>query len=129
MDLVLIMIYTKHQVFFTPLLLGEKSQHFTSSKPEYYKTTLQALSSASFEFQFLSSKGRFKPLPGRWLNDSVPVHVQVEVKVMPNPGTDKVVNLFVTSADSESLKLFPENNPYNFTVVRRLLFPERERWF
>ena len=117
MDLVLIMIYTKHQVFFTPLLLGEKSQHFTASKPKYYATTLQALSSASFEFQFLSSEGRFKPLPGRWLNDSVPVHVKVEVKVMPNPGTDKVVNLFVTSADSESLKLFPENNPYNFTVV------------
>ena len=76
-----------------------------------------SISSASFEFQFLSSEGRFKPLPGRWLNDSVPVHVKVEVKVMPNPGMDKVVNLFVTSTDSESLKLFPENNPYNFTVV------------
>ena len=121
---------TKDQIFFmTQVKTQRKIQQFSISHPLYFYTNRRNLASPSFEFtSYNTNSDKFETLTPDILRDDITVHVQVEVKAI-DPSMDlHHFNVLVSSSDKESTKIFPTNKPYDFTIARRLEFPENEKW-
>merc|ERR1712025_1266767 len=119
---------TKDQIFFmTQVKTQRKIQQFSISHPLYFYTNRRNLASPSFEFtSYNTNSDKFETLTPDILRDDITVHVQVEVKAI-DPSMDlHHFNVLVSSSDKESTKIFPTNKPYDFTIARRLEFPENE---
>ena len=118
------------QIFFmTQVSPSETVQHFSVSRPLYFVSSRRRLASPSFEFTaFNSESGKFEPVASDLLREDIVVHVGVVIRAIDTSMKLDHFNLLVTSADKESRKMFPSNKPYDFTIVKRLEFPENEKW-
>ena len=118
------------QIFFmTQVSPSETVQHFSVSRPLYFVSSRRRLASPSFEFTiFNPESGKFEPVASDLLREDTVVHVEVVIRAIDTSMKLDHFNLLVTSADKESRKMFPSNKPYDFTIVKRLEFPENEKW-
>ena len=118
------------QIFFmTQVSPSETVQHFSVSRPLYFVSSRRRLASPSFEFTiFNPESGKFEPVASDLLREDIVVHVGVVIRAIDTSMKLDHFNLLVTSADKESRKMFPSNKPYDFTIVKRLEFPENEKW-
>ena len=118
------------QIFFMTQVNPRKTvQYFSVSHPLYFTTNRRSLASPSFEFtSYNPDSGKFKSLPPNILREDITIHVQVEIKAIDSSMNLQHFNVLVSSDDKESEKMFPSNKPYDFTIVKRLEFPENEKW-
>ena len=118
------------QIFFMTQVNPSKTvQYFSVSHPLYFTTNRRSLASPTFEFtSYNPDSGKFKSLPPNILREDITIHVQVEIKAIDSSMNLQHFNVLVSSDDKESEKMFPSNKPYDFTIVKRLEFPENEKW-
>merc|ERR1712081_99225 len=116
-------------LFMTQVSSSEKVQYFSVSHPLYFVTNRQRLATPSFDFTtYNSESGKFEALPPNILREDIIVHVQVEIKAVDTSMDLQHFNVLVSSSDKESAKMFPTNKPYDFTILKRFVFPENEKW-
>ena len=120
----------KDQIFFmTQVKTEAEVQHFSISHPLYFLTNRRKVASPTFEFTTYNARSdKFETLDPNILREDITVHVQVEIKAIDKSMDLQHFNVLVTSSDKESSNTFPTNKPYNFTIVKKLEFPENEKW-
>ena len=116
-------------LFMTQVNPSKKVQYFSVSHPLYFVTNRQSLATPSFEFtSYNSESGKFEPLTENILREDIIVHVRVEIKAVDTSMNLQHFNVLVSSSDKESAQMFPDNKPYDFTILKRFEFRENEKW-
>ena len=116
-------------LFMTQVNPSKKVQYFSVSHPLYFVTNRQSLATPSFEFtSYNSESGKFEALTENILREDIIVHVRVEIKAVDTSMNLQHFNVLVSSSDKESAQMFPDNKPYDFTILKRFEFRENEKW-